>query len=62
MSETPWAVHSETQRRADGALPEIRCRRCGRLLLKGEIKRVEVKCPKCGYLQRAGSHTERPQA
>ncbi len=30
---------------------EIRCRRCGRLLMKGEVKLIEIKCPKCGYVQ-----------
>lgn len=30
---------------------EIRCKRCKRLLMKGEIKTIEIKCPKCGYLQ-----------
>ncbi|MCD8553495.1 Com family DNA-binding transcriptional regulator [Seleniivibrio sp.] len=30
---------------------EIRCRRCGRLLMKGHVRAVEVKCPKCGYIQ-----------
>ncbi|MEA3224216.1 MAG: Com family DNA-binding transcriptional regulator [Thermodesulfobacteriota bacterium] len=30
---------------------EIRCKKCGRLLMKGEIIEVEIKCPKCGYVQ-----------
>jgi len=30
---------------------EIRCRRCGRLLMKGHVRLVEVKCPKCGFIQ-----------
>lgn len=30
---------------------EIRCRRCRRLLMKGTVVNVEVKCPKCGYIQ-----------
>lgn len=30
---------------------EIRCRRCGRLLMKGYVEAVEVKCPKCRYIQ-----------
>jgi iron complex transport system substrate-binding protein len=33
------------------ACHEIRCKRCGRLLMKGFIKAIEVKCPKCGYVQ-----------
>lgn len=31
---------------------EIRCKKCRRLLMKGEIKLVEIKCPKCGYIQK----------
>ncbi|ADD67606.1 hypothetical protein Dacet_0826 [Denitrovibrio acetiphilus DSM 12809] len=30
---------------------EIRCKRCKRLLMKGVVKNVEIKCPKCGYIQ-----------
>lgn len=30
---------------------EIRCKRCKRLLMKGHVKTVEIKCPKCGYIQ-----------
>ncbi len=30
---------------------EIRCKKCNRLLMKGEIIEVEIKCPKCGYVQ-----------
>ena len=50
MSEVPQAVHAEPkwEEGAGEALPEIRCRRCRRLLMKGEIKQVEIKCPKCG--------------
>ena len=29
----------------------IRCKKCRRLLLKGEIREIEIKCPKCGYTQ-----------
>ncbi|RJQ54535.1 MAG: Com family DNA-binding transcriptional regulator [Nitrospiraceae bacterium] len=32
-------------------MTEIRCKRCRRLLMKGEVKSVEIKCPKCGYIQ-----------
>jgi phage FluMu protein Com len=30
--------------------PEIRCGHCGRLLGKGDIVHVEIKCPRCGTL------------
>jgi len=30
---------------------DIRCKRCKRLLMKGEVLVVEIKCPKCGYIQ-----------
>ena len=33
---------------------EIRCKKCRRLLMKGEVKEVEIKCPKCGYIQKIG--------
>jgi phage FluMu protein Com len=36
------------------ALPEIRCRR---LLMKRVIRRVEIKCPKCGCVQALKSTT-----
>ena len=50
MSERPLAVQAEPKREegAGVVLPEIRCRRCRRLLMKGEIRQVEIKCPKCG--------------
>ena len=54
MSKNLLALHARLKRReegADDALPEIRCRRCRRLLMKGEIKQVEIKCPKCGCVQ-----------
>ncbi|MBI4621059.1 MAG: Com family DNA-binding transcriptional regulator [Desulfobacterales bacterium] len=28
-----------------------KCKKCGRLLFKGEAKTIEIKCPKCGYIQ-----------
>lgn len=34
---------------------EIRCRKCNRLLMKGEVRHVEIKCPKCGFIQEIGS-------
>ncbi|MCA9484547.1 MAG: Com family DNA-binding transcriptional regulator [Nitrospina sp.] len=33
------------------SFPQIRCRKCNRLLMKGAVFRIEIKCPKCGYLQ-----------
>ncbi len=32
-------------------MKEIRCRKCHRLLMKGEVVKIEIKCPKCGYIQ-----------
>lgn len=31
---------------------EVRCKRCKRLLLKGQIEAgsIEIKCPKCSFL------------
>jgi len=29
----------------------IRCKKCGRMLMKGDIKKIEIICPKCGYKQ-----------
>jgi len=31
---------------------EIRCKKCRRLLMKGEVRQIEIKCPKCGYIQK----------
>ncbi len=30
---------------------EIRCKKCKRLLMKGEVWAIEIKCPKCGVIQ-----------
>lgn len=38
---------------------EIRCRRCGRLLMKGLVRAVEVKCPKCGFIQVIAAQTSK---
>ncbi len=27
---------------------EIRCKRCNRLMAKGEVEEIEIKCPRCG--------------
>lgn len=37
---------------------DIRCRKCNRLLMRGEVEVVEIKCPKCGYVQRIGREGE----
>jgi len=37
---------------------EIRCKKCKRLLMKGEILAIEIKCPKCGYIQTIGAAKE----
>ena len=29
----------------------VRCKKCGRLLFKGRYWDVEIKCPKCDYVQ-----------
>lgn len=31
---------------------DIRCKKCGALLLKGEIVKVEIKCRKCHYINK----------
>lgn len=31
-------------------MPEHRCQYCRRLLFYGEVKRIEIKCPKCGRI------------
>ena len=33
-------------------MTEIRCKKCNRLLMKGLVACVEIKCAKCGYLNR----------
>ncbi|WP_034764980.1 Com family DNA-binding transcriptional regulator [Chrysiogenes arsenatis] len=38
---------------------EIRCRKCRRLLMKGHVLQIEVKCPKCGALQRFESDNDK---
>lgn len=30
---------------------EFRCKGCGRLLFKGFIQQVEIKCPRCAKVQ-----------
>uniref|UniRef100_A0A6M3K9X8 Putative translational regulator n=1 Tax=viral metagenome TaxID=1070528 RepID=A0A6M3K9X8_9ZZZZ len=33
-------------------MQEIRCKKCNRLLMKGSLVCAEIKCPKCGYLNK----------
>ena len=37
---------------------EIRCKKCRRLLMKGEVREIEIKCPKCGHIQKIGRKEE----
>lgn len=30
---------------------DIRCKKCNRLLCKGCFQWLEIKCPRCGFLQ-----------
>lgn len=30
---------------------DIRCENCNKLLMKGNILKVEIKCPRCGIIQ-----------
>ena len=37
-------------------MEEVRCVKCGRLLLKAEsVENVEIKCPKCHFKNRLNS-------
>ena len=31
-------------------LPERRCPYCNKLLYKGEVLRIEIKCPRCKHI------------
>ncbi len=33
-----------------GKMTEIRCKKCNRLLLKGKVSEIEIKCPKCHFI------------
>jgi predicted Zn-ribbon and HTH transcriptional regulator len=39
-------VHSEPM------MSDIRCKKCNRLLMKGTLLKIEIKCPKCGLIQK----------
>lgn len=30
---------------------EFRCQSCKRLLLRGRVEKIEIKCPRCGCVQ-----------
>ncbi len=51
MASGPESSHAESVRSSPPlAFKEVRCMRCGRLLLRWEMNgssRVEVKCPRC---------------
>jgi iron complex transport system substrate-binding protein len=32
-------------------LNSVKCKKCGRQLFKGLVDEIEIKCPKCGYVQ-----------
>jgi len=44
-------IMKSINRRRIVALIKTRCKKCDRLLFKGAIKTIEIKCPKCGYIQ-----------
>jgi phage FluMu protein Com len=47
-------THTDKSKCMEGALKqEIRCKKCNRLLMRGEITigTVEIRCPKCNYKQ-----------
>lgn len=37
---------------------EIRCKKCKRLLMKGKVWAIEIKCPKCGVIQYFQAHRD----
>ncbi|WP_366512329.1 Com family DNA-binding transcriptional regulator [Neptunomonas sp.] len=36
-------------------LKDIRCTKCEKLLAKASFYTIEIKCPRCGHIQRAVS-------
>lgn len=45
-------------------LPEIRCAECGKLLARGEVIAVIIKCPRCktyNTLRAVSPNQERPE-
>ena len=48
----------------DQGLPEIRCAECGKLLARGEVVVLTIKCPRCktyNTLRAASPSPERPE-
>lgn len=43
--------HNDTSLLQATGLSECRCSRCNRLLFKGQVKYVEIQCPKCNLVQ-----------
>jgi len=41
----------------DDKIREIRCRKSRRLLMKGRVVRVVIKCPKCKHVQVIEGHS-----
>lgn len=39
-------------------MTEIRCKKCKRLLMKASVVICELKCPKCGHIQKIGEYDE----
>lgn len=35
-------------------LEPVKCKKCGRILLRGEIVKAEIKCMKCKYTNKFG--------
>jgi phage FluMu protein Com len=43
-------------RQAKPMWPEVRCCQCNRLLFRGLVEDVEIKCPRCGAIQWIGGN------
>jgi len=39
-----------TKNQSQEKLRPLCCKKCGKILLLGEIKKVEIKCPRCKHL------------
>jgi len=40
-----------TEQHHNNSLQQYRCSKCNRLLFKGQVKYVEIQCPKCNLVQ-----------